>query len=68
MEKRLAKLREKLASNNLDAAFLYSKENRRYISGFTGSTGYIIVTADKAYFVTDFRYKIKSQSNARVLM
>jgi Xaa-Pro aminopeptidase len=65
MEKRLAKLREKLASSNLDAAFLYSKENRRYISGFTGSTGYIIVTADKAYFVTDFRYRDQAQNQCK---
>ena len=67
MEKRLVKLREKLAANNLDAAFLYSKENRRYISGFTGSTGYVIVTADKAYFVTDFRYRDQAQLQCKDL-
>jgi Xaa-Pro aminopeptidase len=61
MEKRLALLRQKLAENNLDAAFIYSKENRRYISGFTGSTGYVIATAKQAYFVTDFRYRDQAQ-------
>lgn len=61
MEKRLVLLRQKLAENNLDAAFIYSKENRRYISGFTGSTGYVIITATKAYFVTDFRYRDQAQ-------
>lgn len=65
MEKRLAKLRERLAANNLDAAFLYSKENRRYISGFTGSTGYVVVTAKKAYFITDFRYKDQAQEQCK---
>jgi len=65
MEKRLAKLREKLAENNLDAAFLYSKENRRYISAFTGSTGYVIVTADKAFFVTDFRYREQAKQQCQ---
>ncbi|MDF2531379.1 MAG: aminopeptidase family protein [Clostridia bacterium] len=65
MEKRLIKLREKLAVNSLDAAFLYSKENRRYISGFTGSTGYVIVTADKAFFVTDFRYRDQAQNQCK---
>ncbi|MDF2889679.1 MAG: aminopeptidase family protein [Clostridia bacterium] len=65
MEKRLIKLREKLAANSLDAAFLYSKENRRYISGFTGSTGYVIVTADKAFFVTDFRYRDQAQNQCK---
>jgi Xaa-Pro aminopeptidase len=65
LEKRLIKLREKLAVNSLDAAFLYSKENRRYISGFTGSTGYVIVTADKAFFVTDFRYRDQAQNQCK---
>lgn len=65
MEKRLSKLRQKLAANNLDAAFIYSKENRRYISGFTGSTGYVIVTANKAYFVTDFRYREQAQQQCK---
>ncbi|MDF2839742.1 MAG: aminopeptidase family protein [Clostridia bacterium] len=65
MEKRLAKLRERLANSNLPAAFIYSKENRRYISGFTGSTGYVIVTADKAYFVTDFRYRDQAQQQCK---
>lgn len=65
MGKRLAKLREKLSANNLDAAFIYSKENRRYISNFTGSTGYVIVTADKAYFVTDFRYRDQAQMQCK---
>ncbi|MGB7606088.1 MAG: Xaa-Pro peptidase family protein [Lutisporaceae bacterium] len=65
MEKRLAKLRERLAANNLDAAFLYSAENIRYISGFTGSTGYVIVTANKAYFITDFRYKDQAHKQCK---
>lgn len=65
MEKRLVLLRQKLAENNLDAAFIYSKENRRYISGFTGSTGYVIITATKAYFVTDFRYRDQAQSQCK---
>lgn len=65
MEKRLAKLREKLAASHLDAAFIYSKENRRYISGFTGTTGYVLVTADKAYFITDFRYKDQARQQCK---
>jgi len=66
MEKRLAKLRERLEANNLDAAFLYSGENVRYLSGFTSSTdGYIIVTAKKAYFITDFRYKDQAHNQCK---
>lgn len=65
MELRLKKLRQQLSVNNLDAAFIYSKENRRYISGFTGSTGYIIITAEKAYFITDFRYQQQASQQCK---
>jgi Xaa-Pro aminopeptidase len=30
--------------------------NRRYLSGFTGSTGWLMITADKAFVIVDFRY------------
>lgn len=66
MEKRITKLRERMAKNNLDAAFLYSGENVRYLSGFTSSTdGYILITAKKAYFITDFRYKDQAQNQCK---
>ena len=56
MEMRIAKLRELLQEMKLDSALIYKPENRRYMSGFTGSSGYVFVTMDKAYFITDFRY------------
>ena len=31
-------------------------ENRRYLSGFTGSAGYLVVSLTDAILVTDFRY------------
>jgi Xaa-Pro aminopeptidase len=30
--------------------------NRRYLSGFTGSTGWLLISADEAFIVVDFRY------------
>ncbi|MCL6581793.1 MAG: Xaa-Pro peptidase family protein [Firmicutes bacterium] len=33
-----------------------SPENRRYVTGFTGSSGAAVITGDRAVFVTDFRY------------
>ncbi len=32
------------------------RDNLRYLTGFTGSSGAAVVTTDKAIFVTDFRY------------
>lgn len=54
--KRVIKLREALQQQNLDALFVTSPINRRYLSGFTGTSGYVLITPDKAFFLTDFRY------------
>ncbi|HZG14916.1 MAG TPA: Xaa-Pro peptidase family protein [Candidatus Bathyarchaeia archaeon] len=56
MQGRLERLRKALAEQEVDALITENKENRFYISGFTGSTGWAIITKDEAVFVTDFRY------------
>jgi Xaa-Pro aminopeptidase len=61
MNIRLDKLRQAMKQNGLDGVFIYSKENRRYLSGFTGSTGYIVISGNKAVFITDFRYIEQAQ-------
>lgn len=53
---RVQKLRERLAKDELDAIFISNGENRRYISGFVSSAGYLLVTQDAAVICTDFRY------------
>jgi Xaa-Pro aminopeptidase len=62
---RLTRLRERLAETNLDAflvgapvedIFHTHAANRRYLSGFTGSTGWLLITADHAFIAVDFRY------------
>ena len=56
MKNRLERLRIKLAEQELDAFFVSSPENRRYLSGFSGSAGFLIVSKDAAVLATDFRY------------
>lgn len=62
---RLTRLRERIAETKLDAflvgapvedIFHTYAANRRYLSGFTGSTGWLLITADKAFIAADFRY------------
>jgi Xaa-Pro aminopeptidase len=53
---RLAKLREQLSENEVDAILVSTPENRRYLSGFAGSAGYLLVSSDDAVLATDFRY------------
>lgn len=56
MINRIDKIRNNLKDRGLPAILVTSQYNLRYVSGFTGTTGLALITLDKAYFVTDFRY------------
>ena len=53
---RLKKLRQSLAHQEFDALLVSQPENQRYLSGFTGSTGWLLISASKALLAVDFRY------------
>ena len=56
MNSRLDAIRARFESSNIDGIFIGSDENRRYLSGFSGTAGNLIITADSAVLATDFRY------------
>ncbi|MBF6600114.1 MAG: aminopeptidase P family protein [Dehalococcoidia bacterium] len=64
MDQRLARLRHALAAHELDAALISNGNNRRYLSGFTGSAGYLLISHDDAVIATDFRYYEQSGQQA----
>ncbi|WP_018132448.1 M24 family metallopeptidase [Effusibacillus pohliae] len=64
MQKRLARLRQQLADQPFDGLLVVKPENRRYISGFTGTAGCLLVTAEDAVLITDFRYTEQAQEQA----
>jgi Xaa-Pro aminopeptidase len=53
---RLARLRAKLVETGADALLISQPENRAYLSGFTGSSGWLLITSEQAHIATDFRY------------
>lgn len=53
---RLVKLRKSIADLGLDCLLIGSASNRRYLSGFTGSAGWLLVSSQKSYLAVDFRY------------
>ncbi|MDI6814579.1 MAG: aminopeptidase P family protein [Dehalococcoidales bacterium] len=53
---RLQKLRQRLAEKEIEAIFISQPENRYYLSGFDGSSGYLLITPQKTILATDFRY------------
>ncbi len=64
MQTRIERLRHALAKHELDAAFISNTQNRRYLSAFTGSAGYLLITTDDAVIATDFRYYEQSAQQA----
>ncbi|HUF89526.1 MAG TPA: Xaa-Pro peptidase family protein [Gemmatimonadota bacterium] len=51
-------VRERVADAGLDALLVTGRSNVRYLSGFTGSAGLLVVSAQPPdYFFTDFRYQ-----------
>ena len=64
MNNRLGKLRSGIDELGLDAILVSKPENRRYLSGFTGSAGYLLVTANEALLATDFRYVEQAKNQA----
>ncbi|MBO8128491.1 MAG: aminopeptidase P family protein [Peptococcaceae bacterium] len=53
---RIAKLRERMVQKDLPAFLVSSSSNRRYLSGFTGTAGSLLISLEKAFLLTDFRY------------
>jgi Xaa-Pro aminopeptidase len=64
IRERLEKLRNILANRSVDGLLVTSAVNRRYLSGFTGSSGYLLITRDEAVLLSDFRYKTQAPSQA----
>ncbi len=55
-QNRLTEVRRVLEEKNLPALLVVQAENRRYLSGFKGSAGMLLITPTQAILATDFRY------------
>lgn len=67
-QKRIEKIRSQLARDSLDAILIINRENRRYLSGFTGSDGKLLITLKKAFLFVDSRYYLQAGSEAAGLV
>ena len=61
---RLDCLRTKLDEQGLDAILISNAQNRRYLSGFAGSAGHLVVSRNEAVLATDFRYTEQAAAQA----
>jgi Xaa-Pro aminopeptidase len=65
---RLEAVREHLRREGWDALLVTGPENRRYLSAFTAEDpdwGLLLITLKEALLLTDFRYRIWAQQEAR---
>ncbi len=54
---RVGRVRARLAELDVRALFLTHLPNLRYLTGFSGSSGWLLLADDRALFVTDGRYQ-----------
>ncbi|TDX45413.1 M24 family metallopeptidase [Orenia marismortui] len=64
MKKRISKLQAELKEKELDALLINTPENRRYMTGFTGTAGTVLVSQEEAILITDFRYTQQAKKQA----
>jgi len=62
---RQEKLRERLASAGLDALLVSHLPNIRYLCGFTGSAGLLLIKEAGSVFVTDVRYDTQGREEVK---
>ena len=60
----LINIRAEMKRLSLDALLVTDEKNQQYLSGFAFTDGYLLILADVAYLVTDFRYKEAAERHA----
>lgn len=58
---RIDRLRDVMREEKISSLLVTRREDVRYLSGFTGSAGSLLVTHKKACLLTDFRYKLQAE-------
>ncbi|MDV2684448.1 Xaa-Pro peptidase family protein [Alkalihalophilus lindianensis] len=57
-------MRNVMGQEQLDVVIILSKENRRYFSNFTGTSGALLITNSDLLLLTDFRYAEQAKDQA----
>ena len=62
--KRLENIRKTLAEKDIDALIVLNELNQHYLSGFAFTDGLLLICAESAYLITDFRYYEMAENEA----
>ncbi len=63
--KRINALRKKLRADNLDGMIITHLDHIRYLAGFTGTAGLLVISTKGAEFFTDFRYTDQARKQVK---
>lgn len=64
MLKRVRRVRQLIDESEADSLLVIGRDNVRYLSGFTGSAGVLLIGASEALLLTDSRYQAQARSEA----
>lgn len=67
IKQRVKKLLEKIKRDDIDGALITCDENVFYFSGFKGDSTILLLTKEKSYLFTDFRYIEQAEAQAESL-
>lgn len=63
-QRRISRLRGLMAQQDVSAFLVTRREDVRYLTGFTGSAGSLLVASGRPCLITDFRYKLQAGREA----
>ena len=63
--KRITALKSKIKAENLDGMIITHLDHIRYLCGFTGTAGLLVIGPKKTEFFTDFRYKDQAEKQVK---
>ena len=59
---RISKLRKSIGARDIDALLVTNLTNVRYLTGFSGSNGQVLLTSEGAFFFSDGRYAARAKT------
>jgi len=64
-ESRIKSVQKILRKKGIDAFYVSAIKNIRYLTGFTGSSGFVLITKERGLFFTDFRYTEQAEAEVQ---
>jgi Xaa-Pro aminopeptidase len=63
-EERVLRLHAAFHEDGLEGLVVFDPLNVRYLTGFTGSAGVVLVSSEETVLVSDFRYRVQAREQA----